>query len=71
MTLDETFAGKRVRIFGVDAGLSAQLAEIFRSKGGTIISSGNADLVVASPAGAAHVDPGTPLLVIGALDDMP
>jgi len=71
MTLDETFAGKRVRILGVDAGLSAQLAEIFRSKGGTIISSGNADLVVASPAGAAHVDPGTPLLVIGALDEMP
>jgi CheY-like chemotaxis protein len=67
-SIGETFAGKRVLILGVEISLADELAEIFRSKGATIISAGDADLALASPAAAAHVDPGTPLLVIGALE---
>jgi PleD family two-component response regulator len=70
-SIGETFAGKRVLILGVEISLADELAEIFRSKGATIISAGDADLALASPAAAAHVDPGMPLLLIGALDDLP
>jgi CheY-like chemotaxis protein len=71
--LTAVFPGKRVSIFGVDLSLAEELAEIFRLAGAesTVMDSGaptGADLVVASPAAASHVDPGVPLLVVGQLD---
>lgn len=71
--LAAAFSGKRVAIFGIDAGLAAELAEVFRSARAeaTVIESGapaGADLVVASPGAAPHVDPTIPLLVAGPLD---
>ena len=67
----EAFAGKRVLMIGVDQSTAKDLDEIFRSVGANPVASGDADLVVAAPAAVPHVDPGRPLLVVGALDDLP
>ncbi|HSP14050.1 MAG TPA: response regulator [Thermoanaerobaculia bacterium] len=65
------FAGKRVLVSGMDAALTADLTEIFRSAGATTVASGDADLLVASPAASSHADPSRPLLVVGPLADLP
>lgn len=66
----EAFAGKRVLLAGIDAALAGDIAQIFQSAGAAAVTSGDADLVVASSAASSHTDPSCPLLVIGPLDEV-
>lgn len=71
--LQAAFAGKKVAIFGIDLSLAEELAEIFRGAGAVAnvvegSAPADADIVVASPGAASHVDPGRALLVVGPLE---
>ena len=68
--VNEVLARKRVLIVGLDVNLRQELTEIFRNAGATPIDNGSADLGVASPAAAMHVDAATPLLVVGTLEEV-
>jgi len=67
--VNEVLARKRVQIVGHDASLSEELAEIFRNAGAEVVTDGSADLIVAPPGEAQHVEPATPhLIVVGSLE---
>ena len=67
--VNKVLARKRVQVVGLDAGLSEDLAEVFRSAGAEVVTGGRADLIVAPQAEAAHADPATPhLIVVGSLE---
>ncbi len=68
--IDEVLSSKRVLIVGLDLSFTEELREIFQTAGAQVIAEGDADLSVASPAAAAHVDSRTPLLVVGSLQSM-
>ena len=67
--LNSVLAGKRVRIMGLDAGLTEEVSEIFREVGATSTGQIDADLVVAG-GGAHGGDAATPHLVIGSLEEI-
>jgi PleD family two-component response regulator len=67
--VNEVLTRKRVQITGLDISLSEELEEIFRNAGAEVVADGGADLIVGSPAAAAHLDPATPhLIVVGSLE---
>src|SRR5213593_511410 len=69
--VNEVLARKRVQIVGLDLSLSEELTEIFRNAGAEVITDGSADLIVAPPGAAQHVNPATPhLIIVDSLDAM-
>jgi CheY-like chemotaxis protein len=66
--INDVLSNKRVLIAGLDVSFTEELSEIFRMAGAKVIPEGEADLIIASPAAAVHIDSGTPRLIVGPLE---